>query len=451
MSSDSGFPVSLLLDGPLFMDELETQPQHFRREHEIDSLRLVPSKSAARGVHTIYFKPEHRQWALVRLLKRYRWLFEILLQRGLSGEHMLLRQGFSTDDLDFLYDVVPQPPAEYNPIVYDLLWLVATHDEYLALTEAMADRTRFVPERLLRETPGISVDDSGYFSRFLRSHLIRRTVDTSRPVDERADHTEGGTAVTPDATYEVTPEGRDALAGILAEYERIFEQREFESLLINPELDPNEHLREYDPGPDTPAVDVSFDEMQEEEGILGEIADSFAPLDEEFGSPGESSGDGRDETGPGSEPAGIDEGGIAGGGSDTSGTTTEPGPETQTGKPRRQRANQTDESPTQESSGNSDEGDKQTLDEQVPEETFVGEYTREEVLRAAVAAAREIEAGGLVRTSEVKSAVWEAVEIKGRNRTVLWEAVRDVLLTMDVTHGRGGGHVWASNSTTVVE
>jgi hypothetical protein len=167
------------------MDELETQPQHFRREHEIDSLRLVPSKSAARGVHTIYFKPEHRQWALVRLLKRYRWLFEILLQRGLSGEHMLLRQGFSTDDLDFLYDVVPQPPAEYNPIVYDLLWLVATHDEYLALTEAMADRTRFVPERLLRETPGISVDDSGYFSRFLRSHLISRTVDTSRPVDER--------------------------------------------------------------------------------------------------------------------------------------------------------------------------------------------------------------------------------------------------------------------------
>ncbi|SFR96876.1 hypothetical protein SAMN05216559_1728 [Halomicrobium zhouii] len=448
MSSDSGFPVSLLLDGPLFLDELETQPQHFRQEHDIDSLRLVPAKSAATGVHTVYFKPEHRQWALVRLLKRYRWLFEILLQRGLSGEHMLLRQGFSTDDLDFFYDIVPQPPAEYNPIVYDMLWLVATHDEYLALTEAMADRTRFVPERLLRETSGISADDSGYFSRFLRSHLISRTVDTSRPVDERADHTEGGTAVTPDATYEVTPEGRDALAGILAEYERIFEQREFEPLLINPELDPHEHLREYDPGPDAQAPDVSFDEMQEEEGILGEIAGSFAPLDEEFGSPAESTVDEPDDVAPEPEPVGDDRGTTAGGQSDTSGRMVEPSPERQTGTSRGRQANQTAESPDEDSPSKADEVDRQALDEQVPDETFVGEYTREEVLRAAVAAAREIHAGGLVRTSAVKSAVWEAVETEGRSRTVLWEAVRDILITMDATHGRGGGHVWASNSTT---
>ncbi|WP_436926042.1 hypothetical protein [Halosimplex amylolyticum] len=435
MTSDSGFPVSLLLDGPLFLDELETQPQHFLQEHELDSLRLVPSKSAARGVHTVYFKPEHCQWALVRLLKRYRWLFEILLQRGLSGEHMLLRQGFSTDDLDFLFDVVPQPPAEYNPIVYDMLWLVATHDEYLALTEAMADRERFVPERLLSETAGISVDDSGYFSRFLRRHLISQTVDTSRPAKERVGDTAGGTAVTPDATYEVTPEGRDALAGILAEYDRIFEQGEFEPLLINPELDPHEHLREYDPGPDTPAPDVSFDEMREEEGILGEIADSFAPLDEELGSPTGSADEGLDDAGPDPELSGSDRDTTAAGSGDAPGTTAEPSPETPNEEFRGQQANGASDSPLKDSQVEPDEADEQALDESLPEETFVGEYTREEVLRATVAAAREIHAGGLVRTSEVKSAVWEAVETGDRGRTVLWEAVRDVLITMDVTHG----------------
>ncbi len=63
MSIETDYPVTLLLEGPLFRDELETQPQHFMCDHEIESLRLIPSKSAATGGHTIYFSPEHRHWA----------------------------------------------------------------------------------------------------------------------------------------------------------------------------------------------------------------------------------------------------------------------------------------------------------------------------------------------------------------------------------------------------
>jgi len=151
MAPNRTYPVSLLFEGPLFSDELKYKPQQSSIDQEFETLRLVPSKSAASGVYTIYFCPEHRQWALVRLAERYRGLFEIELHRGMSGEYQLLRQGFTSDDLDFLFDIVPKPAKEYSPVVYDMLWLVATYDEYFTLTEAMVDRDEFTPVRSSRQ------------------------------------------------------------------------------------------------------------------------------------------------------------------------------------------------------------------------------------------------------------------------------------------------------------
>lgn len=280
MTEETGYPVSLLLNGPLFRDELETQPQNFRRDHEIESLRLVPSKSAASGVYTIYFKPEHRQWALVRLATRYRGLFEIQLLRGMSGEYQLLEQGFTSADLEFLVDIIPRPPEEYSPIVYDMLWLVATYDEYLALSRAIVDRETFVPRDVLRSTEGVPIDDDGFFTRFLRSHLIRPTGTVSVSKDRGSNSKRADTSVDVTAEYKVTKEGREALGGIVTEYERIFERQEFEPLFINAELDPLEHLREYESESAEPTPEVSLDEVQDESGILGEIAESFAPIDD---------------------------------------------------------------------------------------------------------------------------------------------------------------------------
>jgi len=282
MTTDTVYPVSLLLDGPLFSDELETQPQHFKRDHEIDTLRIVPSRSAASGVHTIYFKPEDRHWALVRLASRYRGLFEILLQRGMSGENLLLKQGFSSDDLGFLLDIVPHPPDDYSPIVYDILWLAATYDEYLALAETIAERDTFVPRDVLRSTPGLTADDRSFFTRFLRSHLIRPNVETPESTHRRSNSQKADRSVELDAEYEVTNDGRDALRGIVGEHERIFERQEFEPLLINPELDPLEHLKTYEAESSEPTPDVSLEEMSNESGIIGEIAASFDAIDRDL-------------------------------------------------------------------------------------------------------------------------------------------------------------------------
>ena len=50
-------------------DEIDGEP--------IDSLYLVPTKSAGKGVYKIFFQASDRHWALVRLARRYRWLLEV--------------------------------------------------------------------------------------------------------------------------------------------------------------------------------------------------------------------------------------------------------------------------------------------------------------------------------------------------------------------------------------
>jgi len=441
MTETTKYPVSLLLDGPLFMDELDTQPQHFRREHDIESLRLVPSKSAASGVYTVFFRPEHRQWALVRLATRYRGLFEIQLQRGMSGEHQLLRQGFDSDDLAFLFDIIPHPPDEYSPIVYDMLWLVATYDQYLVLSKALADRDTFRPRDVLRSTPGVTTADTGFFTRFLRSHLIRPKIETSENRHSRSNPEKSERSIDLDTTYEVTADGRDALQGIVTEYDRIFERGDFEPLLINPELDPYEHLRAFERDSASSTPDASF-EPADDDGILGEIAESFASVDGPTGPPGDSgtTDDSEPTMSPG-ETGGERSGpekpqdAVVGESDVSKGTHPVSGPLPTEGSAEVDSATESDHPGDEsESERTQARGDEQ----------FVGEFTEQEVIDAALAAATVIRDGTLVRTADVKSAAWDAVDLSDRSRGELWTAVCDVLVAMDDVHGRRGGHMWAA-------
>jgi hypothetical protein len=235
----------VLLDGPVFADELAGTPQQlqeFRATHGLDQRRLVPAKSAASGVHSVYFRPEHREWALVRLAKRYRWAVEIQLLRGMSGERQLLRTGFTADDVGFLADIVPEPPAAYSPVVYDVLWLAATTEAYVRLARAVRERGQFRPRDILRETEGLDLDDVNCLTRFLRSHLVRESV-TRPPSTTRGSNPESGElAVDLDSQYEVTPEGRASLDGIVEEYDRILVSGAFDPLLVDPDRDPERHL-----------------------------------------------------------------------------------------------------------------------------------------------------------------------------------------------------------------
>ena len=245
MSYTDSQPAAVLLDGPVFADELAGTPQQlqeFRATHGLDQRRLVPAKSAASGVHSVYFRPEHREWALVRLAKRYRWAVEIQLLRGMSGERQLLRTGFTADDVGFLADIVPEPPAAYSPVVYDVLWLAATTEAYVRLARAVRERGQFRPRDILRETGGLDLDDVNYLTRILRSHLVRESV-TRPPSTTRGSNPESGElSVDLDSQYEVTPEGRASLDGIVEEYDRILVSGAFDPLLVDPDRDPESHL-----------------------------------------------------------------------------------------------------------------------------------------------------------------------------------------------------------------
>jgi|AntDeeMetageno50_2_1112565.scaffolds.fasta_scaffold00043_36 hypothetical protein len=246
MTHTDSQPVSVLHEGPVFADEFAGYPQElqqFRADHGIEQRRFVPAKSAASGVHTVYFRPEHREWALVRLARRYRWAVEIQLLRGMSGERQLLRGGFTPEDLEFLADIVPEPSVEYSPVVYDLLWLAATTEEYVHLASAIRDRNRFRPRAVLTETDGLDLGDAGYLTRFLRSHLVREAMERSSYTTRGSNPESGELQIDLDTEYEVTREGRTSLEGIVEEYHRIFDAESFQPLLVDPNRDPVSHLQ----------------------------------------------------------------------------------------------------------------------------------------------------------------------------------------------------------------
>lgn len=373
MSYTDSQPASVLLEGPVFADELASSPQQlqtFRAEHDLDQRRIVPAKSAASGVHTVYFRPEHREWALVRVAQRYRWAVEIQLLRGMSGERQLLRSGFTAEDVGFLADIVPEPPAAYSPVVYDVLWLAATTEAYVRLAHAIRERGQFRPREVLRSTDGLDIDDVTHLTRFLRSHLIRESVARSSYTTTGSNPESGELTVDLDSQYEVTPEGRASLDGIVEEYDRILERGAFDPLLIDPERDPESHLR--------------------------------------------------------------------------GGNTTKP-------VDRQSAANPTD-SNSEEATLSGDGGAVAEPDSDVDGgDTLVEGYADAEVAEAARAACKLIVDGNVVRSEDVKRAVWGAVDHDGRSKAALWEAVTGVLLRSNVVDGRPNGRVWTARRFTPPE
>lgn len=434
MPPTSTYPVSLILDGPLFSDELVRQPQEFKHQHDINSLRLIPSKSAAKGVHTIYFQSEHRHWALVRLATRYRGLFEIQLQRGMSGEHQLLRHEFQSADIDFLSDIIPRSPNSYSPIVYDMLWLAATYEEYLILARRLMEEDEFVPRDLLESTDEMSVDDSGFFTRFLRSHFIVETESKAKPTRSRSSTSKSELNINLEGSYSVTSDGRKALQGIVSEYERIFESQEFEPLLINDELDPYEHMRAFVADSNSEPDTLSMPELQEESGLLSEIAASFVPTDDtvepENKQPVQSTQDAKGQDDP--EVSLVEP---------EHGTHAVSGPlpnanENQVPNPETDAAGSIDVASSKPTDGGSLEAESDLM---------AGSFTESEIRDATVAAAREIKSESLVRTVEVKETVWETVDLDDQSQSELWNLVETLLLDMEDVHGRKGGHVWVAD------
>ncbi|WP_142860659.1 hypothetical protein [Salinigranum halophilum] len=433
MSASRGFPPEIILEGPVFSDELSVSPQQFRQTTEIESLRLVPAKSASSGVHAVYFRPEHRTWALVRLAKRYRWILEIQLNRGLSGEQQLYNQQFTEADRDFLFDIFPRPSHQYNPIVYDMLWLVATYDEYLRLAKALTDVDSFTPRELIDQSPGLNPSDASFLTRFLRHHLIsssKRDQHRNPPQSQTAKAT---SRLDLDSTYMITEEGVEALDGIVTEYERIFTRGEFEPLLLNPDLDPVKHLREFETDEEVTEAPLSLEEIQAEEGILGEIAESFASV-----------AVGESQAAEYSRPASETETSIRAEphqptGHDTTSPDSPINPETdvslssQSGSSEQHSSRQ-----TQTRSETNDRKDPVPHDDA----TSLGAFTREEILNATVVTARLIRSESVARTSTVKATALESISVGNRPPGELWDLVSQALRSMDCIAGRPGGRVW---------
>ncbi len=430
MRADDTYPPSLILEGPLFNDELVRQPQALRQQHDIDTLRLIPSKSAASGVHTIYFHPDHRQWALVRLATRYRGLFEIQLQRGMVGERQLFKRGFESADVDFLFDIIPQSPESYSTIVYDMLWLAATYPQYKTLASHLQGRSEFVPRDLLKSSDELSLDDTGFFTRFLRSHIIVETESQESRARDRSSSTKSGLKIKLDSSYSVTTDGREALEGIVAEYDRIFVRQEFEPLLINPDLDPYEHLRAHIADQEDDPATITLSEIEDNDNILGEIASSFAPLDDTVDptDDAESLPDSSAESSPSS--------------SENSDLTPAHGTHVTSGPIPD--GSSIDERSTSTDLGTTDSG-MSNSDGETTEVASDHGFTDAEVRTATVAAAQTITENSLARTDDVKEAVWKAVDLGDRSRGDLWETVLMLLLEMDIVHGREGGHIWAAS------
>jgi hypothetical protein len=414
------------------------------REGSVESLRIVPSKSAASGVYTIYFSSAHREWALVRLAIRYRWLFEIQLNRGMSGEHQLLQQGFTPDDLAFLFDIVPAPPEEYSPVVYDMLWLVATYDEYRALTAAMLERQRFTPRELFEAVPTVDKSKIGLLTRFLRSHLIEPETTASDQIQSQNADSNADLQAVVDETYTVTPDGETALRGILVEYNRIFVEADFDSLFINSELDPQRHFAEQNSDVEQPTPDVSFDDIQSEGGMLGEIASAFSSMvDEEDVSGTDDSADTGDKSAVdvhADEETAInnDEAAQIASGSQA--------PDSERHSPSAEV--ETLGSDLSDVTGNSVVNPDRGIDgepaEGSTEPREFGAYTEAEVVDGTVAAAKYIRERTVARVNQIKQAVWDEVPVGNRDRTELWEYVTQVLIEMDGVYGRPDGRIWTT-------
>lgn len=232
----------VLKEGPVFSDEIGWNSGLQSPELsniDVESRRIVPAKEAMRGIYSIYFQPGHRQWALVRYARRYQWLVETVLGRGLSGQHLLHRQGFTKGDIAFLRDIVPE--SEYNCAVYEFIWLAITSEEYLPLAEALLDVDTFVPEQLFQRHDELSTDDTGLLSQFLRRHVIISTASLNQRSFGPAETTDSA-ACDSSKEYMLSEDGEEVLSAFLDEYERLVVDREYEQLSIEDVETADDHV-----------------------------------------------------------------------------------------------------------------------------------------------------------------------------------------------------------------
>lgn len=273
----------VLWDGPLFADEVGWPSgitETLREQYELESRRVIPAKEAMEGVVSIYFRPVHREWALVRYARRYRWIFEILLRQGFAGERRLLDNGFTPEDVEFLMAIVPDTAEQISPAVYEILWRSAPYPVYITIVAAISNRSKFTPAKIIKQTSDIDGSDEFVFERLIRSHLIERAGSGGAPTSPR-ERTENTISVELEERYQPTSEGMDALPIIVSEHQRIFERAEFEPLQINPNSDPDSHLPDdLDRDPSTTSHEFNEESGEKGSGIIDQIASEFDDIND---------------------------------------------------------------------------------------------------------------------------------------------------------------------------
>jgi hypothetical protein len=263
-----------LLEGPLFADEVghpNPLDEELMEMLDIYSLRLIPAKSAMQGVYTIYFREKHLEEALIRYVRRYRWIFEILLRAGLKGEEQLSQQGLYEEEIEFLREIIPTE-SEHNPIVYQILWKSKVHNKYIHLASELEGENKFIPQDIIDQSDKLASDDIGYFEQFVRCHLI----ESMESVRTRRHHHggAGGDTISVDveSEYRLTTTGEEAIPAIVTEYERIFIEKNFEPLELKTSLE-KDHSFEHE------YEDVQI-ATSEEDDVLGVEDLEQAELDE---------------------------------------------------------------------------------------------------------------------------------------------------------------------------
>jgi hypothetical protein len=235
-----------LLEGPTFADELSGSAidEELMKILGINHFRIVPPRSAMGGVYGIYFFGYDTAEAIIRYSQRYRWVMEVVIRSGMSGERRLRSRGFPDAAIEFLGSIVPDAPKNVNPVVYQILWKAADKEEYLNIAIELQDERKFTPRKIIERNSELDEGDSGYFCQFIRQYLIEsmNAVKTRRHSHGGA----GGDEISVDLNneYRVTSIGEEAIPDIVSEYERLFIDKELEPLRLGEEEQKSAQLEE---------------------------------------------------------------------------------------------------------------------------------------------------------------------------------------------------------------
>jgi hypothetical protein len=272
------YEETILGEGPLFRDEIGwTQSIDQQSVDRYDLSRRGIRFRGSSGLHIIYFPLETLEAALIRFSHRYRGVIEVIIRRGLSGERMLLQQGWYEDEVDYIRDCIPDPKTEYNPAVYELLWKSLTYEEYLGIIEVL-DRHHeaFIPADLA-EAAGLDHDGSGFFSTFIRSNLIGK-VDRETTTRARGRNKSTSIDTVPDEEYLLTDQGKKVIEGALSEHDRLFESESYAPLDADIEaarahIPPRDEVRE--PSEKEITADLDVPEADEFSQLADELESSL--------------------------------------------------------------------------------------------------------------------------------------------------------------------------------